>query len=174
MPACAAFLRSTAAEIIRRRSSSLAFSRIASLKLTSFAPNRHTYTRHTHRLNSSPSQCVHPYQACYYMTVLLQGFIRRRSSLLDFSCIASLKLILIAPKRHTCTDQSQRHISSTLHSAAAVRICVALAEAYARTFTFAQASPLHELHYTAALRNPRPKSWQGLNTMMLHTNSRPH
>ena len=47
MPACAAFLRSTAAEMIRRRSSWLASSRMASLRLTSFAPNRHTCTRHS-------------------------------------------------------------------------------------------------------------------------------
>ena len=42
MPACAAFFLSTAAEMITRRSSSDAPWRIASLRLTSLAPNRQT------------------------------------------------------------------------------------------------------------------------------------
>jgi len=42
MPACAAFLRLTAAEMTARRSASAAPSRIASRRLTSFAPKRHT------------------------------------------------------------------------------------------------------------------------------------
>lgn len=42
MPACAAFLRSTAADITAAKSESVAPSRIASLRLTSFAPKRHT------------------------------------------------------------------------------------------------------------------------------------
>ena len=42
MPACAAFLRSTAAEMMVRSSASVASSRIASRRLTSLAPKRQT------------------------------------------------------------------------------------------------------------------------------------
>lgn len=63
IPACAAFLLSTAADMTAASSSSVAPPRTASRKLTSFAPNKHTCARcragraqHTHTADGGPSQ----------------------------------------------------------------------------------------------------------------------
>jgi len=58
MPACAARLRDTAAPMIARRSPSLAPSRIASRRLTSFAPNRHTWKTAHLSLNGLCQLCL--------------------------------------------------------------------------------------------------------------------
>mmetsp|Transcript_3273 Transcript_3273/g.8751 ORF Transcript_3273/g.8751 Transcript_3273/m.8751 type:complete len:332 (-) Transcript_3273:417-1412(-) len=65
MPACLAFLRRTAAPMMRRRSSSVAPPRIASRRLTSLAPNRHTF-----RLPSAMRRSLlHSPQKCEVMDV---------------------------------------------------------------------------------------------------------